>query len=223
MTAPLTFYFDFISPYAWLGWSHINDLAERHQRAVEPRPILFAALLNHYGHLGPAEIPPKREYVMKNCLRVGAEHGVVVRPPPSHPFNPLLALRIACVEQPYSQQRRAIQALFEATWAGGPGVTDPATVAGLLDAARERGDVGAGGSALVAAAGTPEVKARLKANTAAALADGVFGVPTVIADGELFWGFDAFPHLERFLEGRDAVDPALMEAWRDLPSTAQRR
>jgi len=223
MTAPLTFYFDFISPYAWLGWSHIHALAERHQRPLELRPVLFAALLNRYGHLGPAEIPPKREYVMKNCLRVGAEHGVVVRPPPSHPFNPLLALRVACIEQPPERRRRVIQALYEAVWAGGPGVTDPAVVVGLLDAALGGARAGLDGAALVAAASTPEVKGRLKENTAAALAAGVFGVPTVIADGELFWGFDAHPHLERFLEGRDAVDPALVEAWRDLPSTAQRR
>jgi 2-hydroxychromene-2-carboxylate isomerase len=215
---PLTFYFDFISPYAWLAWNRIHLLADAHQRRVKPVPILLAGALNHYGHLGPAEIPPKREYVMKDVLRVGAMTGIPVGVPPAHPFNPLLALRVASIPLPEDQRRQVIHALFAAVWAGGgPGVEDPAVVAELVSGA------GADGPALVEAAGTPQIKAMLREATEAAVGAGVFGVPTTAVDGELFWGFDAFVHIDRFLRGQDPVKPELVGAWRDLPATARRK
>ena len=65
--------------------------------------------------------------------------------------------------------------------------------------------------------------AGLRASTEAAIAAGVFGVPTTDVDGELFWGFDSFPHIERYLAGDDPVDPTLVARWTDLPASAQRR
>src|SRR5262249_60031058 len=90
MANPIDFHFDFISPYAYLGWTQIHALAARHGRAVRPVPTLFAALLNHSGTLGPAEIPLKRVYIFKDALRTAQVFGVPLEPPPSHPFNPLL-------------------------------------------------------------------------------------------------------------------------------------
>ncbi|MCA9634627.1 MAG: DsbA family protein, partial [Myxococcales bacterium] len=112
---------------------------------------------------------------------------------------------------------RVIDALFDATSGDGPGITDPDTVAGLLDRA------GVDGAALVAAAGAPAAKDRLRRATEDALAAGVFGVPTMIADGELFWGDDSLDDLDRFLAGDDPIDQAALAAWADLPAAAQRR
>lgn len=216
--APIDLYFDFISPFAHLAWWRAPAIAARHGRTLRPRPVLFAALLGHYGHLGPAEIGPKRAYIFKQVLRRAAERGLTLRPPPAHPFNPLLALRIAGDPTLDAEaQRRVIGALFNATWGGGPGIDDPATVAGILDA------VGVDGHALVAAAGEAPAKARLRAETEAAIAAGVFGVPTLIADGELFWGDDSLDDLDRFLAGDDPIDQAALAAWADLPAAAQRR
>ncbi|MCB9766371.1 MAG: 2-hydroxychromene-2-carboxylate isomerase [Alphaproteobacteria bacterium] len=215
MSAPaLRFLFDFISPYAYLGWKSVHALAERHGRVVQPVPVLFAAMLNHHGHKGPAEIPSKRIYVFKDVLRTAAVLGVPLQPPPSHPFNPLLALRVVGLDMPEDTRFALIDALYAATWGGGPGVTDPAVVGRIAQ------DVGVPDA--VVRASQPEAKARLRDATNAAIAEGVFGVPTVLADGELFWGHDSFDHLDRFLAGEDPVDAALLERWAHIRPSATR-
>lgn len=213
----LAFHFDFLSPYAWLAWTQIQPLAARYGRRVEPVPTLLAALLSRWGHKGPAEIPPKRVWVFKNCARIASRLGVPLIPPPAHPFNPLIALRVASLPLDPEPRWAVIDALWRATWAGGPGVGDGASVAAVLDGA------GFDGAALVAAAAAPEAKQRLRQQTDDALAAGVFGVPSLILDGELYWGFDAFPDLEDALAGRDRLDPTLLHRWSALPATAERR
>ena len=130
----MRFLFDFISPYAYIAWTQIHALAERHQQVVEPVPVLFAGLLNAHGHKGPAEIPAKRSYVFKDCWRKAHHLGLPpLTPPPAHPFNPLLALRAAAFPLPDAPalQRRFIDALFAATWAGGGGVESEAAVGAI--------------------------------------------------------------------------------------------
>jgi 2-hydroxychromene-2-carboxylate isomerase len=217
MAAPLRFYFDFISPYAYLGWTQVHALADRYGRTVAPVPILFAALLNHHGHKGPAEIPPKRLYVFKNASRIAHRMGVPLLPPPAHPFNPLLALRAASLPMEDEARRRLIDALFAAVWGGGPGVIEPAAVAACAEAA------GLDGAALVRAAGADEAKLRVRRQTDEAIAAGIFGVPTFGADGEPFWGCDAIPDLEAFLRGEDPIDQAAVARWAGLPAAATRR
>ncbi|WP_428265030.1 2-hydroxychromene-2-carboxylate isomerase [Haliangium sp.] len=216
MTAPLDFYFDVISPYAYLAWHDIHEFAGAHGRDVRPVPVLFAGLLNVYGQKGPAEIAPKRMYTFKNVARLAHDRGVALEFPPAHPFNPLLALRIAGLDMAEDTRRGVIDALFAAVWAGGPGVTDPDAVADVLTQA------GYDGAALVEQAQQPEAKARLRASTDAAVSVGVFGVPTMVCDGELFWGADSLPHIARFLAGDDPITPELVERVRTLPAQATR-
>ena len=137
MADSLVFYFDFISPYSYLAWTQIHDLAARHQRVVDPVPVLFAALLDHHGQKGPAEIPPKRLYMFKHVLRLASELGVELSVPAAHPFNPLLSLRVASLEMPADDRRRVIDALYRAVWCRGHGVTDRHAVAELLTEGRD--------------------------------------------------------------------------------------
>jgi 2-hydroxychromene-2-carboxylate isomerase len=214
---PIRFCFDYISPYAYLAWTQIHALAARHRRPVVAVPIVFGAVLDACGQKGPAEIPAKRAYLFRDCLRLAHAFGVPIAPPPSHPFNPLLALRASSLPMPEPTRRALVDRLFAEAWGGGRGVTDPAVVA---EAAR---GAGLDGDQVVRDASLPETKDRLRRQTDEALAAGAFGVPTVLADGDLFWGVDSLPHLERFLDGRDPVTPALIAQWRDLPATAARR
>ena len=202
----IDFYFDFVSPYAYLAWTQIHALAARHGRTVVPKPVLFAALLGHSGTLGPAEIPLKRAYLYKDTKRLAATFGVPFAPPPTHPFNPLLALRIAGLDP------SKIDALYNAAWAGGDGIDSPERVAATV-----------GDAALVARANEPAAKSQLRAATDAAIAAGVFGVPTMIADDELFWGCDSLPHLERFLDGNDPITPRDKAIYRALLPSASRK
>src|SRR5262245_44781169 len=91
----IRFYFDFVSPYAYLAWTQVHALADRRGVDVAPVPVLLAALLDENGQRGPAEIERKRAYLFKDCLRLAHHFGVPFVLPPSHPFNPLLALRVS--------------------------------------------------------------------------------------------------------------------------------
>ena len=205
----LEFFFDFISPYAYVGWTQIRAIAERHGCEVEAIPILFAALLNAHGHKGPAEIPPKRVYVFKDAYRKAHAYGVPIAAPATHPFNPLAALRMAAVAP------QTIDALYRATWVDALRVDQPAVVATIASSIVDPQTVARGQS--------DEAKALVRANTDRALAAGVFGVPTVIVDGELFWGVDSLPHLDAFLRGEDPVPADAFARWGDLPASASRR
>ena len=217
----IRFCFDYLSPYAYLAWTQVHRVAARHGREVEPVPVLFAALLGAAGTKGPAEIPAKRVYVFKDCLRTAYRLGVPLVPPPTHPFHPLLALRVSSADMEPAARTRLVDALFAAAWGGGAsgvhGVEDPAGVAAIASA------VGLDGAALVAAAGSAEVKERVRAQTDAAIAAGAFGVPAMFVDGELFWGLDSFDNLEQKLRGE--MPPALAEMgrWAGLAASAQRK
>lgn len=215
-TAPLRFHFDYISPYAYLAWHRIHEVAARHGRAVEPVPVLFAGPLDAWGQKGPAEIAPKRVYVFKDALRNATQLGLPFAAPPAHPFNPLLALRVTCLDMHPDQRRALIDRLFAAVWGDGPGVTDREVVAALALAS------GLDGHDSLAAAETPEIKERLRVQTARAVEEGVFGVPTIVADGEHFWGLDSLPHLERLLRGEDPATPERIARWRHVPAGAHR-
>jgi 2-hydroxychromene-2-carboxylate isomerase len=212
------FHFDFVSPYAYIAWTQIHRVVEAHGQSVEPVPVLFAGLLNAHGQKGPAEIPAKRVYLFKDASRKAHAFGLPpLQPPPSHPFNPLLALRLCVVPMAADARRRLIDALYAATWAGGGGVESPERVRAILER------LGLDAPALLDAAAAPAAKAALKANTDAAIAAGVFGVPTAAVGDELFWGVDALPHLDDFLAGRDPLPPDALERWKGIVASATRR
>lgn len=202
---PVRFLFDYISPYAFIAWRRIHALAEAHGRAVEAVPILFAGCLKAHGHKGPAQIPSKRIYVFKDCLRTAAVEGIDLHPPPRHPFNPLLALRVTGLDMPRDARKALIDRLFDEVWTNGRGVEDPAVVAEHCAAV--------GLSDGIERATQPEAKLRLRTATEAAIAAGAFGVPTMLVDDELFWGFDCFAHLARYLAGADPLPTERLATW----------
>ncbi|MBT8470917.1 MAG: DsbA family protein, partial [Deltaproteobacteria bacterium] len=113
----LRFHFDYISPYSYLAWQRLGDFAKEHELSVEPKPTLFAGLLNHLGQKGPAEIDSKRIYMFKDCLRAAAQLAVPFAPVFSHPFNPLPSLRATLLDMDDQTRERLVTALFHATWA----------------------------------------------------------------------------------------------------------
>ena len=215
----LRFYFDYLSSNAYLAWTQLPKLASRFGVVVEPIPVLFAGLLEAHGQLGPAEVLPKALWMAKNNLRKAALLGLPLAPPRHHPFSPLLALRISSLPLADEQRRALIDALFQAVWVRGLHVSEPAVVAELAT------EVGLDGPQLALAAQQPEAKARLRAQTDAAIASGVFGVPTLIVEDELFWGYDDWPYLELFLAGKDPLGPRELEKWTGSvrPSAVRRR
>jgi 2-hydroxychromene-2-carboxylate isomerase len=217
MPRSIEFLFDYISPYAYLAWTQIRDLARRHGSSVRPVPVLFAGLLKANGQLGPAEIPRKRLYMFKDALRTANVLGVPLIPPPSHPFNPLLALRVTCAELDAPHLEPLIDRLFHAAWGSGEGAETPAQVSRVLR------ELGLDADEVIARASSTAAKQRLRDETDRALASGSFGVPTMRVNDELFWGCDSLGHLDRYLAGQESLDPSLLERWRVIAPTAERR
>ena len=182
-----TWYFDFISPFSYMQLGKIMALRDRLE--ITPVPIVFGAVLKHHGQLGPAEIAGKREFTYRFTLWQAAREGIELRFPPAHPFNPISALRLAIAA---GSTWHAIASIFEHIWKHGRAADDHES---LADVARVLGidDV-------AAAISRDDVKATLRANTEAALADGVFGVPTLRVGDELFWGNDATAMLLDWLD-----------------------
>ena len=192
------FYFDFLSPFAYLASEEIEVLCDNNGAQAVFKPVLFPGLLNHWGQRGPAEIPPKAAHTLRQCLRYAHHRGVPLRSPKYHPFRPLTALR-ACLATEDCQRATAVHALFRHGWAVGGDLGSDGAIAAALTRA------GLDGTALVKAAGQRVFKAKLKAETEAAIAEGVFGIPTMIVDDELFWGLDQLPYVALHLQGRDPI------------------
>ncbi|MGZ5183448.1 MAG: DsbA family protein [Ramlibacter sp.] len=217
MAAPsrlVDFYFDPISPYAWLASRSLERLEGTGLR-IRFVPVLFAGLLKAHGNLGPAEVPAKRTYLFRDVMREAARHGLPFSGPPGHPFNPLTALRMCTALDDDEQRRKLALALFAACWEAGEDISDVAALPRLADAA------GFDGEALLTRAATPAVKQALAAATDAAIAEGVFGVPTLRLDGELFWGGDRIETLLWRLNG-GAIDEDHLAAFLARPPLAQR-
>ena len=210
---------DYLSSNAYLAWAELPQLADRHAVTINPVPVLFAGLLEASGQLGPAEVPAKSFWMVKNNARKAMLLGVPLNPPAFHPFNPLLALRVSSLSLAPAVRRALIDAIFQAVWVRGLHVSEPAVVERVAD------EIGLRGGDLVAEAGRPESKARLRQQTDDAITRGVFGVPSMAVGDEIFWGYDDFPHLELFLAGKDPLRSASWEKWSGppQPSAVRRR
>src|SRR5262245_29305749 len=127
-TSTIAFYFDYESPNAYLAWTQLPKLAGRYGFTVDPVPILYAALLDANGQLGPGEQPTKGRWMWKNLLRKAVLLGVPLGSPAFLPFNPLLALRVTLLASETPQRDALIGALFRAVWVNGLHVSETAVV-----------------------------------------------------------------------------------------------
>jgi 2-hydroxychromene-2-carboxylate isomerase len=194
----ITFYLDFISPYAWLAFEELPQALMGLSYSVTYKPLLFAALLKHHGQLGPAEIPAKRDWTYRQVQWLAHSKGRTLDLPAAHPFNPLGLLRLAIATDAEGQPNRYVcETLFKHVWLGGQDAADAirlAAVTGQLAPGRDPD--------------YSSVKDQLKAHADEAIAKGVFGVPALEVDGKVFWGLDGLPMLRAYLEG---------DAWFDGP------
>ena len=206
MASRVDWYFDVISPFAHLQMQVLPSLRELD---IQYRPILFAGLLNHWGQLGPAEIPSKRVHTYSYVRWLAGKHGLQLNIPAAHPFNPLPLLRLAVL---VGNDHGAVKRIFEPVWRDGSLPQDEHALAALV------GELGVEPDEISA----PETKNKLKANTDEAISRGVFGVPSFVVGDQIFWGFDATDMLIDFLEDpeRFADDTRRIRA---LPEAARRK
>ena len=192
----VTWYFDFISPYSYFSVHTLQRLG-LDEAEVQFQPILFAAILNHWGQKGPAEMPTKRTWTYRSCVWWAQQNNMQFRVPAAHPFNPLPYLRL-CIAA--GNTATAVRTIFDGLWTTGVDPGDPGAVASLaasLNVPLER-------------IADPAVKNALRESTEQAVQRGVFGVPTFAIDEHLFWGNDSVDFAAAYLR-----DPSIMQT-RDM-------
>jgi 2-hydroxychromene-2-carboxylate isomerase len=201
-------YFDFISPYSYICLYRLAELPR--DVKIRAKPVLFAGLLNHFGQKGPAEITAKRLWTYRWCTWWAKQLGIPLRFPALHPFNSLHHLRL-CLAAGNTEQ--AIRAIFDDIWVEGADAADPArfkALAAKLGVAEDK-------------LGSAEVKDALRRNSDAAIAAAVFGVPSFVVDGEVFWGADSIDFLNAYLADPATLHNDEMKRVAGLPVGAARK
>ena len=172
-------YFDFLSPFAYLQNCRLEEFPS--DLYINRKPLLFAGLLKHWGTKGPAELSSKRLFSYRHVQWLAGKLGVPLLFPEKHPFNPITLLRL-CIAANCS--KKAVDAIFNCVWVEGLSGDDPANWTRFCEAVKISEPEAS------EKISSPEIKQELKLNGEEALEQGVFGVPTLVMDENLFWGFD---------------------------------
>jgi 2-hydroxychromene-2-carboxylate isomerase len=206
------FYFDVISPYAWLAFKALPSTLEGIAHRVHYHPVVFGAMLKHHGQLGPAELPGKRDWTYRQVMWLAKQQGTVLQMPASHPFNSLALQRMAVATSPNGEPtREVVEAIFKHVWCSGLEAADANRMAELQTHLTQWMQQSQPNFQIDIQA--QEVKQKLQQQTQAAIDLGLFGVPSMVVDGQVFWGQDALPMLRAYLEG-DAWFQS--SDWRDV-------
>jgi 2-hydroxychromene-2-carboxylate isomerase len=197
MPQPLELYFDFISPYGYFASLAIEGLAARHGRTVDWRPMLLGVSVLKVMGLKPLlDTPLKGDYIRRDVLRHARGHGIRLGRDLNAPMgNPLPAARAFCwVKRHHPGLESAMaHAVFHAIWAEGRDLSTPEAVAAIALPA------GLDASAVAEATAGEEAARLLRDAVAASIETGIFGSPTMVVDGEPFWGFDRLGDAEAWL------------------------
>ena len=210
MTRRADWYFDFVSPYAYLQFESFGRFPD--DLAISLKPVLFAGMLDPWEHKGPAESPAKRRQANRYCHWLAGKRGIPYKMPPRHPFNPLAVLRLALALGPDAE---VVGAIFRHIWAAGNDGQDPESLAALADSL--------GVEDLEARVSDPAVKQRLRTNTEEAIERGVFGVPTFAIGEELFWGEDMTGMMVDYLADPELFQSGEFQRLDNLPAAVQRK
>ena len=209
----ITFYLDFISPYAYLAFDAMPGALMGLSYNVTYKPVLLGSLLQHHGQLGPAEIPAKRDWTYRHVLWAAQQQGLALQMPALHPFNPLSLLRLAVATDANGHPNRYVcETLFRHVWQGGADAADTTRLGALVQQLAPPRDLA-----------DASVKAQLKAHGDDAIAQGVFGVPAYAVDGKVFWGLDALPMLRAYMEGAPWFEGPDWDAVSQIPAGVRRQ
>ncbi len=195
MAPAIDFYFDFSSPYGYLAAIKIDDLAARHSRRVNWRPILLGAVFKITGAQPLPTLPLKGKYAIHDILRSARFHGIEYTQPAKFPIATQAPARAFywLDARDAAGAKRLAHALFRAYFVNNRDISSPEVTADVaVTLGEKRADV-------LAALADAAVKDKLKNEVDAAITLGVFGSPYFVIDGEPFWGIDRFDQIERWL------------------------
>ncbi|HEY3181140.1 MAG TPA: 2-hydroxychromene-2-carboxylate isomerase [Casimicrobiaceae bacterium] len=196
MNAAIEFYFDFSSPYGYLASHKVDQLAAKHGRTVDWRPMLLGAVFKQTGGAPLTMIPLKGDYSKRDFLRSARYHGIDdFRMPSPFPIPTQAAARIMLWTKANDPALgiRIAKALYRGYFFDGRDISNADTAADIAALA------GADRAGARASVDDPAMKEALKREVDGAIARGVFGSPFIFVDGEPFWGLDRFDQIDRWL------------------------
>ncbi|MBL8709191.1 MAG: 2-hydroxychromene-2-carboxylate isomerase [Rhodospirillaceae bacterium] len=194
---PIAFYFDFSSPYGYIAAHRIEALGVATGRRVDWHPILLGVVFKETGQSPLLTQKLRGPYHAHDLARTARRFGIPFRLPEGFPMATMAAARAFywATDTAPDRAKALALALFDAAFAAGINITRAETVAEIA------GRAGFDAGAVTAAIADPAIKERLKAETDAAIAKGVFGSPYFIVDGEPFWGHDRLADLQDWIQG----------------------
>jgi 2-hydroxychromene-2-carboxylate isomerase len=182
----IDFFYEFASTYSYITAMRIAPLAQAAGVSVRWRPFLLGPIFKAQGwDTSPFNLyPAKGRYMVRDCERLCADLGLPFRLPAPFPQNTLLAARVGTAALLEGWGEDFARALYRAEFAEGRNVSDPAALADIV------ASLGRDANAALARAQSDEAKGALRATTEEAQRLGVFGAPSFVTNGELFWGND---------------------------------
>ncbi|MCM2349138.1 MAG: DsbA family protein [Bacteriovoracaceae bacterium] len=184
----------------------LQTLAPELGLKVNYKPVALGPLLNHWQIKGPGEVTPKREFLLKQCLRYAAKSDFPFTTPKTHPFNSLYALRLALQGVAGEHQARVIETFWKAGWQKRIDMGEPDELLAELRISDLPADE------LYEKSFSKEAKVELKQNIQEAITKGAFGVPSFVIDDELFWGNDSLDDVKDYVLGQDKLDREKLES-----------
>ena len=191
----IEFYFDLGSPYSFLGFHRIQQIATQHQAEIIWKPMLLGGVFKATGNSSPMAVPAKARYSRVDLQRWAKLWNIPIQMNPYFPINTLMLMRLITAVQLYQPDsfQRVLTALFDAMF-GHPRNLNDATE--LMNLALELGFEVAQVQAWLE---DEKVKSELKVITQEAIDRGVFGAPSWFVDDELYWGVDHLHFVEAAL------------------------
>ncbi len=183
---PLQFWFEFASTYSHPAACRVEKAAAAAGVPLEWKPFLLGPIFAAQGwNDSPFNIyPVKGSYMWRDLERLCAKYEIPLRRPSVFPRGSLLAARVACLAAAEPWCPAFVTAVYRANFAEDRDIGDPGVVTVILDS------LGLPADPIIAQAQTPESKERLRRQSEEAQRLGIFGAPTCVVDGELFWGND---------------------------------
>jgi 2-hydroxychromene-2-carboxylate isomerase len=191
--ARLEYFFDYVSPFAYLADSQLPALVERTGAELVYRPFLLGGVMKASGNSPPFTVPAKGAWVNADMQRWAKRYGVEVRMNPHFPVNTVLTMRAALVVLEGGGFPAFHKAVFSAMWKEGVNVGDAEGLRGVLE------KCGLDAAAVLERCGEPEIKDALRRNTEEAVERGAFGAPTFFVGDQMFWGNDRLDFVEEAL------------------------
>ena len=193
MSKDVYFYYDYGSPTAYLAWTQLPELCERHQANLHYKPVLLGGIFKATGNSTPVLIAPKGKWLFKDIERYAVRYGVPYQMNPHFVINSMTMMRGAMWAQNTGVLESYNKAMYEATWVNGLNMSEPDVIASVMNEA----DLDA--AAMLQAVADDSIKKQLIEATGDAVEQGVFGAPTMIINGELHFGQDRLDWVERQL------------------------